>query len=181
MAASSATNRYEGEKMTVMRNYPYTVHPYAFGMSTSSAKFTTLSLQSTAATSGSSSYKTHFATTISWPGFSTAYPLPIDEAEFSMIFRANTTSTKAGSSIGYRWEWKNKGESTWQALSTWRKCKSSASGGATRTITGYATLGAGYNKVPFNLRLRTYNKVAAKITMKLKNTSYVIIKGKRST
>jgi len=70
----------------------------------------------------------------------------IDEAEFSMIFRANTTSTKAGSSIGYRWEWKNKGESTWQALSTWRNCKSSASAGATRTITGYPTLGAGYNK-----------------------------------
>jgi hypothetical protein len=180
MAKSSAVNLYEGEKVINMRNYPYTIHPYGMGyLTTAGSQYSTLSAVSTAATTKSTGYKVHLATTISWPGFSTVSSMVIDEAEFGLTFQLYTTST-AKSTYGWRWEWKDKGQSTWQALSTYRTLASTAVG-AERTVSGYAKLGTGYGKVPFNLRFRTYNKGAKKYFVRIKNSSYVIVKGKRST
>ena len=164
----------------LMRNYPYTAHPYGKGITTAGSKWTTNSRVSTGASSNSSGYKAHFATTITWPGLTTGTAMYLDELEVGLTFNVDTTSTAVKSTFGYRFEWKDKGQSTWQALSTWRVVASTKATTLARTLSGYAITGTGYQKVPFNLRLRTYNRVSKNYTFRLKNTSYVVVKPRRS-
>jgi len=122
------------------------------------------------------------ATTVSWPGLEGFY---IDELEAGLTCALMATSTgeaSSGSTMGYRWEAKDSAEATWTALSTWRLVGSpGTSTGTERTVSGYAPLAAGYNKIPLLVRLRAYKKSGQMGKVRIKNSSYVAIKPKKQS
>ena len=160
---------------TIVKNLPYTVHPFVAGryLTTAGIQWSTITTGSTGITSGSSAVVTHAATTINWPGLDGEY---VDEMEagLTMAFAASAT----GSTGGFVWEMKDSDGSTWTIISSAAKWQTTKAW-KERTNSGYVKLGTGYNKLPLHLRLKAWNKLASKIQVKIKNSSYVRIKPKK--
>lgn len=115
--------------------------------------------------------------TITWPGLDGFYA---DELEAGLTCGLRSSSGTSGTTIGFRWELKNSTGSTWQAMhSTYKKVKAGTSTDVERTFSGYASLGLGYNKLPLHIRLRAFARQKGKL--RIKNSSYVAIKVKKSS
>ena len=109
---------------------------------------------------------------IDWPGLDGLYAKEI-EAELGIALM----STEAATTVGFRWEIKDDDETTWTPMqSTFIKLKAGTSTAVQRTVSGYAPLSTGYNKLPLEVRLRFYSRATASLAkFRVKNTSYVKI------
>lgn len=117
--------------------------------------------------------------TIGWAGLEGFY---LDELEAGLTAQFMSTKGTSGTTVGFRWEYKDDSENSWAALSTWRTFKAGTSTAVSRTLSGYAPLTTGYNKLPLEVRLRLYKKASAdgKAKGRIKNSSYVAIKVKKT-
>lgn len=162
----------------VVENYPYVAHLVGGALTTAGVQYGTESTQSTGATSKSTAIKTNLSSTLNWPGLEGKY---IDEAEFGLTVAFKSTAV-AATTIGYVWQIKSQGETTWTNISAVETTKGSTVAAYTeRTVSGYrlyrdGSLAAGYNRLPLNIRLRFFSKGASAGKIKVKSSSYIAIK-----
>jgi hypothetical protein len=171
-----------GDVLRVKPEDEYVAHLIGGALTTAGIQYGTLTTQSTGITS-LAGLKNCLASTISWPGLEGCY---IDELEAGLTIEFAATAV-AATTMGYIWEIKNKGETTWTAITAVETTKASTVATYTaRTVSGYrlyrdGTLDAGYNKLPLNIRCRFFAKnAAAKGKMRVKSSSYVAIKPKKA-
>lgn len=170
-----------GDVFRVKPEDQYVAHLVGGALTTAGVQYGTLTTQSTGISSAA--MKTCLATTISWPGLEGCY---IDELEAGLTVEFAATAV-AATTMGYIWEMKDQGETTWTAITAVETTKASSVATYTaRTVSGYrlyrsGTLAAGYNKLPINLRCRFFAKnAAAKGKMRVRNSSYVAIKPRKA-
>ncbi len=161
----------------LMGNYPHVVHPFGKGLlTTSGVQYSTASTGSTGITTNSSAQNIVVSSTISLPGFGSTQPASVNEIEFGLT--AEMKATTAGTTLKFLWDVKNATASAWTAL---HAINTYVTTGANtyypKTYSGYATVPT---KVPFNIRLRMWNKKASVGTFRVKNSSYIRIKSKLS-
>jgi len=179
MVERTAINTSEGAYNSIERNYPYVARIVGGNLTTNGIQYSSITTGSTSISTKSSNYTTVLGTTISWPGLDGEY---IDELEFGLTWEHQSSV----STCGFIWQMKNATGSTWEnIMAAPIAYKSTAYGSQPRTVSGYrtrrdASMSAGYNRLPFNLRLRGYNKTANKMYARVKNSSYVKIKAKRN-
>lgn len=136
-------------------------------------------------TSAAADYIATQPTTLNWPGLQGFY---VDEMEagltgaFMVTSTGVTTGAAVYSTMAYRWELMDNDESTYTAISTWKMvAKAGTSTAVEKTVSGYASLGTGYNKLPLLIRLRGYAESGKMHKMHIKNSSYIAVKAKKSS
>lgn len=117
---------------------------------------------------------------LAWPGLE---GFTVEEMEVGLTFEGKNTTGKT--TIGYSWQYKNTTGTTaqWTSMTTWGKtlaCATTNTYSAKTVSHNKVSLGSGYNKLPMELRLRAYSK-SAKGRGRIKSSSYVAIKAKKST
>lgn len=157
----------------------YTVHPWGRGnLTTSGVQYTSVSSGSTLAGSSATYFGIDPSATINPANADDIDDL--DELEMAITFRAMKVSTAAvGSSLGYKLQGKNSSNSTWTDLSSTKQYLMTTAW-VERTLSGYADVSGNVNVIPFNLRLAAINKTLGDAKLRIKNSSYVKIKGKKS-
>ncbi len=144
-------------------------------LTTAGVQWSTFVETTSTPTSKSSNYIATQATTISWPGLE---GYNVDEMEAGLTGSFMSTKGTSGTTIAFRWEIKDDDETTWTAISTFKKIAGGTSTGVERTVSGSVSLGAGYKKLPLLIRMRAYARTThGKI--RIKSSSYVAIKAKK--
>ncbi len=180
-----SSNMYDTTELAswfIQRNYEYVVHPFNSSYLTSNgAQYTAPTTPgSTSISSKTTRCHTAVSSTINWPGLDGSF---IDEIEFGLT-AAIRGATATASTMGYFWQWKNATATTvaasWKYLTPPASCEASTAY-VDRTFSGYAQTGAGRNKLPINIRLLFWAKTVSKGAIKIKNSSYVKIKAKKTS
>lgn len=166
---------------TIQRNEDYVVHPFRTTYLTSDGVqyIAATTVGTTSVSSKTSQCNLAVSSTINWPGLDGSW---IDEVEFGLTAGVQGATGTTATSIGWFWQWKNSTattvEASWKYLCTARSNKSTIY--VDRTISGYAKVGTGYNKLPFNVRLMFFGKVVGRGGAKPKNSSYIRIRAKKT-
>ena len=162
--------------MMIQKNYPYTVHPFGRGNLSSDGVVYSAEVNASA----TATTVTVLTSTIEAPGIDET----IDEVEFGLTaaFKAlkDTSTAPTATTLTWYWEAKNSTATAWTVISTARKFGSTTY--ADRTQSGRFATVTNFNSLPFNIRLRMKCSAGAanRGRAKIKNSSYVTVKCKKS-
>jgi len=165
--------------LQVMEKYnAYTIHPFGRGsLTTDGVQYSGVTTGST----GTTDWKTVDSAATIRPIAPTDDTDDMDELELGLTAEFKNSSVTTGkTTLGYVWQIKDDTETTWTNLHTTKSVASTHTTWTARTLSGRITPAAGYNKLPFNIRLRMMNKKASHGLARIKNSSYVKVMSKVS-